>query len=66
METFDSHGQVLPIGAADQGIVSKKVTDKEGQGQAAQGRLKKKAAPPELPEEEAEPQEKNHLIDIKV
>jgi hypothetical protein len=28
-----------------------------GQGQAAQGRLKKKAAPPQLPEEEAEPQD---------
>jgi hypothetical protein len=66
METFDSHGQVLPIGAADQGMVSKKVSDKDGQGQTAHGRLKKKAAPPPVPEEEAEPQSKNHLIDIVV
>ncbi len=66
METFDSHGQVLPIGAADQGMVSKKVSDKDGQGQAAQGRLKKKSVTPPLPEEEAEPQTTDHLIDIVV
>jgi hypothetical protein len=66
METFDSPGKVLPIGAADQGIVSKKVTDKDGQGQAAQGRLKRKAAPPQLPEEDADPETESHLIDIVV
>jgi hypothetical protein len=66
METFDSQGKVLPIGAADQGILSKKITDKDGQRQAAQDQRKKKAASLELPEKDAEPQTENHLIDIVV
>ncbi|MGQ9687607.1 MAG: hypothetical protein ACUVXF_02290 [Desulfobaccales bacterium] len=66
MDTFDSQGKVLPIGAADQGILTKKVTDKEGQKQAPQGQQEKKAASPQPPEEEMESPRGNRLIDIVV
>ncbi len=67
METFDSQGRILPIGAADQGIVSKKVADKNGQGQGLQAQSRKKAAPAQPQEEEAEATLKeDHAIDIIV
>jgi hypothetical protein len=65
METFDSPGGVLPIGAADQGVVSKKVTDKEGQGPRHQPQ--KKVAPVQTPEKDDEDtQTEDHVIDIIV
>jgi hypothetical protein len=67
METFDSPGRVSPIGAADQGIVSKKISDKEGQGQGSQPQLQKKSAPAPIPEKDDEDsQTEDHVIDIIV
>jgi hypothetical protein len=66
METFDSQG-IMPIGAADQGIVSKKIVDKDGQGQGPSYQPQKKvpsSQPPE--EEEAKAHKENHVIDIVV
>ena len=67
METFDSPGRVAPIGSADQGIVSKKISDKDGQGQGSGHLHQKKVAPEQVPEndEEDTPTE-NHVIDIIV
>jgi len=67
METFDSQGRILPIGAADQGIVSKKITDKEGQGQGPRYQPQKNVASNQLPEkEDGETQTEDHVIDILV
>jgi hypothetical protein len=67
METFDSSGRVSPVGAADQGIVSKKITDKEGQGQGLRQQHQKKVEPVQIPEKDDEdPQTEDHVIDIIV
>ena len=66
METFDSKGSVLPVGAPDQGIVSKKIADKDGQGQGNRHQNQKKAEPVQLPEEEEDIQTEKHAIDIVV
>jgi hypothetical protein len=67
METFDSPGGVLPIGAADQGIVSKKIAEKNGQGQEPRQHPKKKVAPVAITEEDNEErQTEDHIIDIVV
>ena len=67
MDAFDSQGRIAPIGAADQGIVSKKVMDKEGQGQGPRYQPQKKAASVELPEnEEKDAEMEDHVIDIIV
>ena len=67
METFDSPGGILPIGAADQGIVSKKITNKEGQGQGPRYQPPKKVASVQLPErEDEETRMEDHTIDIIV
>jgi hypothetical protein len=66
METSDSQGRILPVGAADQGIISKKTTDKEGQGQRLRQQPRKVAVAP-APEKDAEEGKKeNHVIDILV
>lgn len=67
METFDSQGKISPIGAAEQGIVSKKITEKDGQGQRSRHQPPKKVSPLQLPEEPDEhtPTE-DHVIDIIV
>jgi|YelNatPaOPRAMG01_1025707.scaffolds.fasta_scaffold00267_26 hypothetical protein len=67
METFDSPGRILPVGSADQGIVSKKIADKDGQGQGLRQHPQKKVAPVPSPEkDEEERQAKDHVIDIIV
>ena len=66
MDTFDSPGKVSPVGAADQGIVSKKVTDKNGQGEGARHQPRQKPASIQLPEEGEDTQAENHVIDIIV
>ena len=67
METFDSPGGILPVGAADQGVVSKKIKDKEGQGQGPRQHLQKKVAPVQIPEkDDEEKQAEDHMIDIIV
>jgi hypothetical protein len=68
METFDSSGRIVPIGATDQGIVSKKVTDKGGQGgQGSRHQLQKKDEPVQIPERDDEDtQTEDHVIDIIV
>ena len=67
METFDSQGRILPIGAADQGIVSKKISDKEGQGQGSGHQPQRKAAVAKPPEaEHGENETEDHVIDIMV
>ena len=67
METFDSQGRISPIGAADQGIVSKKITDRDGQGQSPRSQPPKKVAPVQIPENEDEnSQPEDHVIDILV
>jgi hypothetical protein len=67
METFDSPGRIAPVAAADQGIVSKKITDKEGQGQGPRQHPQKKVAPVPIPEkDDEERQTEDHVIDIVV
>jgi len=67
METFDSPGGVLPIGAADQDIVTRKIADKDGQGQESRQPPKKKVVPVQLSEEDnEEKQTAEHVIDIVV
>jgi len=67
METFDSSGRVLPVGAADQGIVSKKISDKDGQGQGPRQHPHKKVAPVQISEkDDEERQTGDHVIDIIV
>jgi hypothetical protein len=67
METFDSPAGVSPIVAADQSIVSKKITDKDGQGQGPRQHPHKKVAPVQIPEkEDGESQTEDHVIDIIV
>jgi hypothetical protein len=67
MDAFDSQGRIAPIGAADQGIVSKKTTDKDGQGQGSKYYPQKKAASVPLPEnEEKDAETEDHAIDIIV
>jgi hypothetical protein len=67
METFDSQGRVSPVRGADQGIVSRKITDKEGQGQGSPYQHQKKVAPVQAPEQDDEgTQKKDHVIDIIV
>jgi hypothetical protein len=67
METFDSPGRILPVGAADQGIVSKKIADKDGQGQGPRQHPHKKVAPVPIPgKDNEERQTEDHVIDIIV
>lgn len=67
METFDSQGKIPPIGATDQGILSKKIADNDAQGKASRQPLRKKVAPPQHSEEPDEPASKEeHVIDIIV
>jgi|UniRef100_A0A7C3UXB9 hypothetical protein len=67
MEAFDSQGKIPPIGAADQGIVSKKIADQEGPGQGSRRPLPRKAATPQPAEEPEEPTvQAEHVIDIVV
>ena len=67
MDTFDSQGRIIPIGAADQGIVSKKITDKDGQGQGPRYQPQKKVAPVQPPEEgDGDTETEDHVIDIIV
>jgi hypothetical protein len=67
METFDSQGKIMPIGAAGQGIVSKKIADKDGQGQGSQYQPQKRVVSTQPPEEgESKVDKENHVIDIVV
>jgi hypothetical protein len=67
METFDSPGRISAVGAADQGIVSKKITDKDDQGQGPRQQPQKKVAPVQIPEkEDGDSQAEDHVIDIVV
>lgn len=66
MDTFDSKGTVLPIGATEQGIISKKVADKNGQGQGPGQQQRKKTATNPPPEEGEDTQTEKHAIDILV
>ena len=66
MDTFDSKGTVLPIGATEHGIISKKVEDKNGQGQSPREQLRKKTATIPPLEEGEDTQTEKHAIDILV
>jgi hypothetical protein len=66
MDTVDSKGTVLPIGATEHGIISKKVADKNGQGQGPGQQLRKKTATIPPPEEGEDTQTEKHAIDIVV
>jgi hypothetical protein len=67
METFDSQGKIMPIGASDQGIVSKKIKDKDGQGQGPRYQPQRKVASSQPPEnDDAKTDKENHVIDIVV
>jgi hypothetical protein len=67
METFDSSERISPVGAADQGIVSKKIKDKEGQEQGPRQQTQKRVAPVQIPEKDnEESQTEDHVIDIIV
>lgn len=66
MELFDSQGRVIPISAADEGLVTKKVADQPGQRQNPPEARKRKE-PPSLDAEEEKPAAgEHHLIDIVV
>ncbi len=66
METFDSQGRLLPIGAVGQGIVSKKITDKDEREQGTRHRQQKKAEPLQPPEKDDDYHTESHVIDIVV
>ncbi len=66
MDTFDSQGKVSPVGAADQGIVSKKIAGKDSEGKGTRQQLRKKPASVQVPEETEETQTEKHVIDIVV
>ena len=66
MDTIDSQGNVTPIAATQQDIVSKKITDKNGQGQGPGNQPRKKAVPERPPEEDEDTQTEKHAIDIVV
>ena len=66
MDTFDSKGTVLPIGATEHGIISKKVADKNGQDQGPRQQHQKKTATNPPPEEGEDTQTEKHAIDILV
>ncbi len=66
MDTFDSQGKVSPVGAADQGIVSKKITGKDDQREGTRQQLRQKPASVQVPEETEDTQTEKHVIDIIV
>jgi hypothetical protein len=67
MESFDSQGKIMSIGTAGQEIVSKKIADKEGQGQGPRYQPQKKAASSQPAQDgEAKADQENHVIDIVV
>ena len=66
MDTIDSQGNVTPIAATKQDIVSKKITHKNGQGQGPGNQPRKKAVPESPPEEDEDTQTEKHAIDIVV
>ena len=67
MENFDSPGRIAPVAAADQGIVSKKIADKDGQGERPPQHPPKKVASVPIPEkDDEERQAEDHVIDIVV
>ena len=66
METIDSQGTVTPIAATDQDIVSKKIADKNGQGQGPRNQPQKKTAPAQPSGEDEDTQAEKHAIDIVV
>jgi hypothetical protein len=66
METFDSQGRILPVGPADQNMVSKKITDKEGQGQEPRHHQQRSAGSAQSGEGEENSKTTEHVIDIIV
>jgi len=66
MDTIDSQGTVTPIKTTEQDIVSKKIADKNGQGQSPGNQPRKKAVPDRPPEEDEDIQTEKHAIDIVV
>ncbi len=67
MDTFDPQVRIQPIGAADQGMVSKKIRDKQSQEQGPGYQPPKKGASTQPPkEEDEESQAADHAIDIIV
>lgn len=66
MDTFDSQGNVLPIGTNEQNIISKKIANKNGQGQTPRYQQQKKTASIRHPEEDEDTQTEKHAIDILV
>ena len=66
MESFDSPGSVLPVRAAEQDIVSKKISDKDGQGQGPPRQYQKRTALEHPPREDEDEQTEKHAIDIVV
>jgi hypothetical protein len=66
METFDSPGRVLPVGTTDQNIVSKKITDKDGQGQSSRHQQQKSAGSLHPEDKDEDTNTAKHVIDIIV
>lgn len=66
METFDSQGRILPVGPADQNMVSQKITDKEGQGQGLRHQKQKSAGSDHGAEKDENTKTTEHVIDIIV
>jgi hypothetical protein len=67
MESFDSQGKIMSIGTAGQEIVSKKIVDKDGQGQGSRYQPQKKVASSQPAKEgETKADKENHVIDIIV
>lgn len=66
MDTIDSQGTVTPIKTNEQDILTKKIANKNGQGQGQGNQPRKKAAPEQPPGEDEDNQTEKHAIDIVV
>lgn len=65
MDNIDSLGKIFPPAAA-QGLLSKPVTDKDGQGPAPEFPPRERQVHPKPPEEDEKAQAADQLIDIIV
>lgn len=66
MESLDSQGRILPVGAADQDIVSKKIADDKDQGQSPRHQQQKSVKSSHTTEKDKDAKNKEPGIDIIV
>lgn len=66
MDTVDSPGRITPLTTAEESMVSKKVEDKDSQGQGPHYPRRQKATKSQPSEEGEETQVEKQVIDIVV